>query len=1198
MTEPIFTSDWQAHEELRLLHAMCEHGPQHWKAIADYVGKTMKKCENHYEHVYLKNENSPMPNHVLTSIAPSLSPAASADLVDELDARNEIPAKESEARSETPAKDIKKGKRGRPSQRKLKTKDEDSRPEALEGYMKMRGDFDVEYDDDAENLIADLVILPADTDEERDLKMRLLSMYDERLARRDAVKEFIFNHNFLEFDTLRYSERRGTRDEKELSARLQVFSKLLNMTEFQAFYDSVMTEYRISREVYRLEQSRKAGVHVRSEVDIYEVERKLRVSKATTTPNGKRSMKKKSTGVAKRGRPRKREPENVVMNEELVDSTPGTPNSFATVPTPGPSPEADNEGSVAESRTAAARKAREMRRIAKSPYPQLDASRIDAMENSSLLTLTEKKACAALNFTPSEFLKLRDAMIYSANEHFAEPSQRQNGRAMGAVLALRAASSPQVSASGRKEQSACGGQPTGLKLEVQLRSGDMQGVAAPVTQPPRPEPLIMTLQNHNALSKPQVSTEQCNAPKSNYERKTDLTASQSDSKLRLRATLPTSGSHTPGFAQAPPDSPETPDKANPIGTNLTHTRGGGSGVDENKEIVVVRKQVPRRITRSAAKKAHALRERIEAHTVAIRGSRPYSVDNTTGEEQPCHGSVVTVAAKISGTSNISKTSTQQRGLALSTTRPGTPGNGKKMLTIEKEVITTEDPATNALATAVSCEQPHKMKDDMEGCNGTTAEAIQSKLNSQDEKDTRGAKPNSSSACAASLRPDYSHAGNSSYKNSSISEVAKNAVVLEDAAPIHSGQQCAPILMDERPGAAQGLRTKVDEAKVDPLVRNKEEGESDGRGNHESLCKVSANDKKQSATKTSKTRVEQEKPNCVSERAPDSVTWHDQDQKKASIAPDEKERIRKKRALETSDRDMESSSGEGRKRRKLSEKKPKVFVSIEEPREEGLVEDETIAEGKESEGTSDGQEPNIGFEKSSDSDDYLEIPKSDGATDGESNEEELDGGNAASLDSSADMLKSPEHPTCQTEITSEPGSPDTSGCDGNGVEHDESGSHLGGSSRNFSVLTPSRRSNRILKRSRRLQGSPDTSPRPRKQRKLSDAPHQEQDLESSPDRDQHSSSELERNTPTRPVATTRKRANAKLGPTLARKVPRTSVPKNLQRGSEPSTPVRSSARKSARRSTASERKASGDALDTPSRSTRSKDQRYGLRSVRK
>ncbi|KAL0320067.1 UNVERIFIED_CONTAM: Transcriptional adapter ADA2 [Sesamum radiatum] len=58
----------------------------------------------------------------------------------------------------------------------------------LSGYNSKRQEFEIEYDNDAEQLLADMEFKETDTDAERELKLRVLHIYSKRNAMFVSVK--------------------------------------------------------------------------------------------------------------------------------------------------------------------------------------------------------------------------------------------------------------------------------------------------------------------------------------------------------------------------------------------------------------------------------------------------------------------------------------------------------------------------------------------------------------------------------------------------------------------------------------------------------------------------------------------------------------------------------------------------------------------------------------------------------------------------------------------------------------------------------------------------------------------------------------------------------------------------------------------------------------------------------------------------
>lgn len=67
-------------------------------------------------------------------------------------------------------------------EKKPRTSADDGPPVTdLCGYNPKRGEFETEYDNDAEQLLADMEFKETDTEAERELKLRVLRIYSRRL---------------------------------------------------------------------------------------------------------------------------------------------------------------------------------------------------------------------------------------------------------------------------------------------------------------------------------------------------------------------------------------------------------------------------------------------------------------------------------------------------------------------------------------------------------------------------------------------------------------------------------------------------------------------------------------------------------------------------------------------------------------------------------------------------------------------------------------------------------------------------------------------------------------------------------------------------------------------------------------------------------------------------------------------------------
>lgn len=489
---PVYTPEWSAQEETRLLQACLTFGLNQWKKVADYVcTKTPYKCEMHYNDVYLHSKTAPLPSDealtapqqiqeetVVVHAAPS-SPAvqnghATFPVASSLVTSKGKSKGKGRGRPKGKQKSTPKGKRVTPTEhdpaasahsiaapspgqvhnspkdgRSLLKKNDDpdhpNRPAegALQGFTWQRQDFDVEFDDQAETLIADLAIAEDDDDEVVALKSRLLEIYDHRLQVREAVKKIIFDRNLLDFSNLKAVDRRHTRDEKELSARLHVFRRILDPLTFSAFYDSVMFEYRLAKDMYLHASGKENGLRTKAEIDIYEIDARRRAAELGSIDRKERDAADKKTLGRTKATP---SPALVFAETRLqgIDpgqnrvSTPSTP-AMNTNGTPAGSTEKGSPvgvaaspyatpGSPKESKTARLRRSREAKVLARSKYPQVSAMRVDREEGVSALTEPEKTLCSALRMLPMDFLKQRDAMLRVSEQLLSEKERMEQSK--------------------------------------------------------------------------------------------------------------------------------------------------------------------------------------------------------------------------------------------------------------------------------------------------------------------------------------------------------------------------------------------------------------------------------------------------------------------------------------------------------------------------------------------------------------------------------------------------------------------------------------------------------------------------------------------------------------------------------------------------------------------------------------------------
>ena len=147
----------------------------------------------------------------------------------------------------------------------------------LAGFMPRRGDFDVEWENDAEETIGDMEFLPGDTAEERKIKMKVLQIYNEKLDKREARKKFIISRKLWDYRKLHQQNETLPQDERDLAHRMRLFERFHTPEEHKKFLDDVLKAKRLRKEIAKLQMYRRLGIRTRIDAEKYELDKARRL---------------------------------------------------------------------------------------------------------------------------------------------------------------------------------------------------------------------------------------------------------------------------------------------------------------------------------------------------------------------------------------------------------------------------------------------------------------------------------------------------------------------------------------------------------------------------------------------------------------------------------------------------------------------------------------------------------------------------------------------------------------------------------------------------------------------------------------------------------------------------------------------------------------------------------------------------------
>jgi transcriptional adapter 2-alpha len=168
----------------------------------------------------------------------------------------------------------------------------------LAGYMPRRGDFDVEWDNDAENILADMEFSSSDPPAERALKLQVLEIYNEKLDEREHRKQFCIDRDLVSLQKNQLLDKLRPPEEKDLVNRMRLFARFHSKEEHERFLTDLLRAKQIRQEIERLQTYRKMGFRTLLEAEKYELEKNRRFQLNGEAPKLKEPTLGRSNSVS------------------------------------------------------------------------------------------------------------------------------------------------------------------------------------------------------------------------------------------------------------------------------------------------------------------------------------------------------------------------------------------------------------------------------------------------------------------------------------------------------------------------------------------------------------------------------------------------------------------------------------------------------------------------------------------------------------------------------------------------------------------------------------------------------------------------------------------------------------------------------------------------------------------------------------
>jgi transcriptional adapter 2-alpha len=121
-----------------------------------------------------------------------------------------------------------------------------------------------------------------DTQEEIDLKIMVLDIYNSRLDRRMERKKLIFERRWLDFKRMQAVERRRQKEEREIYNKTRVFCRLQTEEDYEMFVKGLVKEQQLRDRIATLQEWRQAGLTTIKQGEQYEREKQNRLAQLKT----------------------------------------------------------------------------------------------------------------------------------------------------------------------------------------------------------------------------------------------------------------------------------------------------------------------------------------------------------------------------------------------------------------------------------------------------------------------------------------------------------------------------------------------------------------------------------------------------------------------------------------------------------------------------------------------------------------------------------------------------------------------------------------------------------------------------------------------------------------------------------------------------------------------------------------------------
>lgn len=258
----------------------------------------------------------------------------------------------------------------------------------LVGWQDKREDFDTEYENSAELIIADMEFYDNEPERDKLIKLDVLNIYNQILDERAERKKFILERGLLD-----RRERKRNKLEREVYINMRPFARFHSQQQHETLVQGIVKEKQLRDRIQQLQHYRCMGIQTLAEAELYELERKKR----ETAVNMKQQARMFDSG----------------SNSAL--STTLRRNTLSSKRHSNVNDSINNNTSTLEEAANAMKSQNQQDTIDDSNTTQQQTSQdtydCSSMENADKLSSKEIELCNMLHLQPNHYIQIKDKLL-------------------------------------------------------------------------------------------------------------------------------------------------------------------------------------------------------------------------------------------------------------------------------------------------------------------------------------------------------------------------------------------------------------------------------------------------------------------------------------------------------------------------------------------------------------------------------------------------------------------------------------------------------------------------------------------------------------------------------------------------------------------------------------------------------------------